>query len=130
MDLVTIPRAIAGYILILFVPGYALTWALYPTHEELAFIERIALSFVLSIVSVMISVLFADIFLGIDVTPPNIVIVIIIVTALAALMWLLQVVYAKSRLKRWIDGKLGRRPEGVLQDLKDSDSVEKFWNIR
>jgi uncharacterized membrane protein len=130
MDLVTIPGVIAGYILILFVPGYALTWALYSTREELDFIERIALSFVLSIVSVMISVLFADIFLGIDVTPPNIVIVITIVTALAALAWLLQVTYAKSRLKLWIDRKLGRKPEGIPQDRKDSESVREFWNIR
>ena len=130
MDFITIPRAVAGYILILFVPGYALTWALYPTHEELAFIERVALSFVLSIVAVMISVLFADIFLGVDVTPPNIVIIIIIVTAFAALIWLMEVVYLKSRLKIWMDRKLGRFVESNNQKQPDSESIETLWNIK
>jgi uncharacterized membrane protein len=108
MDLILIPRAIAGYILILFIPGYALTLALYPTREELPFIERLALSFVLSIVGVMISVLFADIYLGIDVTPVNIVVTTLIVTSLAALVWQVRIFYGKSRLKGWLHQRFFR----------------------
>lgn len=129
MDLVTIPRAIAGYILILFVPGYAFTWALYPTHEEMDFIERIALSFILSIVLVMLSVLFADIILGVDTTAPNIVIIVIFVTAIAVIIWGFQLLYARSRLKRWIDRIIGRKYKIFSQDQDDSESVQKFWNI-
>jgi uncharacterized membrane protein len=102
MDLLLIPRAIVGYILILFVPGYALTLALYPTREELLLIERIALSFVLSVVGVMISVLFADLYLGIDVTPVNIVVITLIVTFLAALIWQARLFQRKGGFREWL----------------------------
>ncbi|HVP24388.1 MAG TPA: DUF1616 domain-containing protein [Methanomicrobiales archaeon] len=115
MDPVTLFRTIAGYILVLFVPGYALTWALYPTGDRLRRFERIALSLVLSIVSVTTSVLFADIFLGIDVTATNILFTIAIVTALAALAWMIQAGYRGSRLRQWVDLKIFRRQAGSPQ---------------
>ena len=102
MDLILIPRAIAGYILILFIPGFAFTWALYPTRDEAPLIERIALSFVLSIVGVMISVLLADIFLGVDVTPVNIVIISLLITILAVLAWQVRLFQRKGGLRTWL----------------------------
>lgn len=102
MDLILIPRAIAGYILLLFVPGYALTWVLYPVREEAPFIERIALSSVLSVVGVMISVLFADIFLGVDVTPVNIVIVSLLITLLAAIGWKARLFQRAGGFREWL----------------------------
>lgn len=119
MDLIQLPQVIGGYILVLFIPGYAITWALYPARKDLPFLERIAFSFILSIVAVLIAVLFSDIYLGIDVTPVNILIEIILVTVLAALGWLVQVMYAKSRLKQWIDRRFVRRPEGAGEEGKD-----------
>lgn len=44
-----IPRIILGLIFILFLPGYALIAALFPSRESIDWIERIALSFGLSI---------------------------------------------------------------------------------
>jgi len=80
-------RIIIGLILILFVPGYAMTWALYPGKDDITWEFRIAISFPLSISGVMLSVLFSDIVLGIDTTPSNIVFIIISLTVLTFLFW-------------------------------------------
>ncbi len=80
-------RIIAGLILILFIPGYALTWAFFPEKEDITYSERIAYSFVLSISGVMLTVLFIDLVLGIDTTPFNIVITIIAFTLLSLVAW-------------------------------------------
>jgi uncharacterized membrane protein len=129
MDVIGIFRVILGYFLILFVPGYALTWALYPSREELDFVERIALSSVLSIVTVMVSVLFADVYLGIDLTSLNIVMVIAIVTIMAAAMWWIQALYIKRSLKNGIVRKAGRGLKDTEEDVT-SESVKHFWNIK
>ncbi len=100
MDLITIIRAIAGYFLVLLLPGYALTWALYPFRAELTLVERIALALVLSITSVMAAVLFADVYLGVDFTPQNIVVTILIITALAILIWRIRVLDAGKLRKK------------------------------
>ncbi|WOF16353.1 DUF1616 domain-containing protein [Methanoplanus sp. FWC-SCC4] len=141
MDVLGILRAIFGLILILFIPGYAITWALFPIREEREFLERIAFSFVLSIVSVILSVLFIDIILGIDTTPENIFITILLLTAIATGIWKLEISYLESSLKRRFDqkrnGKMGMEtfdislirdriePEitkGIKSDQKDSKS--------
>jgi uncharacterized membrane protein len=49
-------RAIVGFALVLFIPGYAASWALFPNHKEIDWVERIALSFGLSISLVVLSV--------------------------------------------------------------------------
>ncbi|MFC2154728.1 DUF1616 domain-containing protein, partial [Candidatus Altiarchaeota archaeon] len=37
-------QAVVGFFLVLFVPGYALTWAFFPDEKEIDFLERLALS--------------------------------------------------------------------------------------
>jgi len=80
-------RAIFGLVLVLFIPGYALTWAFYPVRKDITDSERIALSFALSISGVMLWVLFIDIVLGIDTTPINLVVAIIILSLLSLAVW-------------------------------------------
>ena len=87
MDLFSIFRVIFGYILILFVPGFAITWAIYPEKEEIPFIERIALSTILSIAGTMISILFMDVVLGVDLTPVTITVMLLLVTGVSSLVW-------------------------------------------
>ena len=129
MDITLLPRVIGGYILVVFIPGYAFSWALYPRHRDLEFVTRIILSFVLSIVSVMLSVLFADIILGVDVTPANIVIIVTLFTVLASVVWLIQLAYMKSRLKAWVDRKLRGRWVKSPEKQDDSGSVSALWDI-
>jgi uncharacterized membrane protein len=100
MNLITIFQAIAGFILIFFVPGYALSWTFYPFRDELTQINRIALSLVLSVASVMASVLFVDVYLGVDFTPINIVITILLLTALAIIAWRIRIIDAGKMRKK------------------------------
>lgn len=84
-------RAVAGLVLILFIPGYTLIWAFYPRKEDMTAKERLAFSFPLSIAGVMLAVLFLDMGLGIDTTPINIVLGIVIMVLLSLLAWRVQV---------------------------------------
>ncbi len=93
-------RTIIGMFLILFVPGYALTWAFFPKRTDKTTGERIALSLVMSISGVMFSVLFADIVLEVDTTPVNIVIIILSLTFLAILVWRMHLYIIDKELKR------------------------------
>ncbi len=97
-------RIIAGLLLILFIPGYALTWAFYPEKQDITWSERISLSFVLSIAGVMLSILFIDIVLGIDTTPLNIVITIIVLTLLSLLAWRVHLSLINTKLKQKMIG--------------------------
>lgn len=55
-------------VFVMFVPGFTLSWVFFPKREEIDDISRIGYSFVLSITSVTLSVLFVDLVLGIDIT--------------------------------------------------------------
>jgi len=92
-------RAIFGLVLILFIPGYALTWAFYPVRKDITDSERIALSFALSISGVMLWVLFIDLVLGIDTTPINLVLAIIVLTLLSLVVWKIHLNCIKLQLK-------------------------------
>jgi len=66
-------RVISGFALTLFIPGFAFTLALFPRREDISPVERLAFSFVLSISSVLIVVLFIDLALHVPTTAVNIV---------------------------------------------------------
>lgn len=85
-------RVIFGFILVLFIPGFALTWALFPHRDDLSDIERLAYTFVLSILSVMLGVLFMDVKLGLEVTPINIVLVIIFIVLFSVFGYIIQAI--------------------------------------
>jgi uncharacterized membrane protein len=73
-------RVIFGLLLILFIPGYAAIWALFPEKSQISLIERIAYSCVTSIGLTMVSILLLDLIIGVDTTPVNIVLTLILVT--------------------------------------------------
>lgn len=95
-------RIVFGFILILFIPGYALTWAFFPRKQDITTNERLALSFVLSIPGVMLSVLFIDLVLGVDTTPMNIVLTILGLTLMAAITWKVHIFAIEKNLKQQI----------------------------
>ena len=80
-------RAVIGLFLLLFIPGYTLTWALYPKKDDIPYNERIAFSFAISISLMMIFVIFMDNVLGVDITPVNIIISIIFLSILFLSIW-------------------------------------------
>lgn len=79
-------RAIIGLVLVLFLPGFAWTLLLF---RQINTIERIALSFGLSIVVVTLSILVTNRFMGIQINGLNSALIIIVVTILPLMAYYL-----------------------------------------
>ena len=88
---VPVIRGILGFILVLFIPGFAWTLVLF---RQINVIERIAFSFGLSIAMVTISILILNKLIGIKITGLNSVLIIIVITLLPI------AVYYINRLRR------------------------------
>lgn len=77
IDKVPVIRAIIGTLLVFFIPGFAWTLIFF---KDLQHIERLVLSFGLSIALVTLSILFTNIVLKIRITGLNSLLTIIIIT--------------------------------------------------
>ncbi len=77
LERVPIIRALLGFILVFFLPGFAWTLVFF---KQINIIERVALSLGLSIAVVTISLLFLNKIVGLRITGFNSVLVIIVVT--------------------------------------------------
>jgi uncharacterized membrane protein len=80
-------RIIFGFLLVLFIPGCAISFVFYPRIADIPTITRIVLSCVISIGSTLCTILFLDIFLGINTTAVNCSIAILSLSALACIFW-------------------------------------------
>ena len=89
-------RAILGFILVFFLPGFAWTLVFF---RQIKVLERIPLSFALSIVVVTLSLLFVTRLSGIRITGLNSVLVIIVITIVPVVFYY---------LKRLIRGRSSR----------------------
>jgi uncharacterized membrane protein len=96
-------RAVFGFILLLFVPGFTISLLFFPRIPDLRFIERLVYSTVLSIGSVIAIVLFMDVFLGVNTTASNITLFILAFSALALIVWLSERWYTTSSFKLCLD---------------------------
>jgi len=85
MAVLELISAVLGFIYVLFIPGFALTWALFPKRGELDDIERLALSVGLSIGLTTLSVMFAA-YVGIPLDALNNFLVILLVTLIFTLV--------------------------------------------
>jgi len=90
-------RAVVGFILVFFVPGFVWTLVFF---RQINIIERIALSFGLSIAVVTLSIFLLNILIGIRITGFNSVLVIIAVTIIPVVFYY---------LNRLIRGRLSRK---------------------
>lgn len=63
-------RIFLGFIYLLFLPGFVWTWALWPKNNFITFLERILLSFLLSIAAAPLCVLLVS-KAGVEITPMN-----------------------------------------------------------
>ncbi len=80
-------RALLGFILVFFLPGFAWTLVFF---KQINIIERIALSFGLSIAVVTLSILTLNVLLGIRITGLNSVLIIIVVTIIPVVFYYLK----------------------------------------
>ncbi len=84
---VPIIRAILGFIIVFFVPGFAWTLVFF---KQINVIERIVLSFGLSIAVVTLSLLFMNKLIGIKITGFNSILVIIVITIIPLSLYYLK----------------------------------------
>jgi uncharacterized membrane protein len=88
-------RAILGFILVFFVPGFAWTLVFF---SRLKIIERIALSFGLSIALVTISIIVLSVLLGIRITGANSLLIIIVITVIALVIYSLKRLMTRRKI--------------------------------
>lgn len=81
MDIISLLRMVFGSIFVLFIPGFAWSFAFFK-KEEIDVIERIALSFGLSIALVPLSVFYLNYLFHIKITAVNSFLVIIVLTVI------------------------------------------------
>ena len=92
-------RIIFGLLFLLVVPGYALMLALFP-RKELDFMERIGFACAMSIVADLLTTLFIDLVLHIPTTAVNIIVALLSLTALALIIWEVEILIIMILEKR------------------------------
>ncbi len=80
-------RAVLGFILVFFLPGFAWTLVFF---KQVNIIERIALSFGLSIAVVTLSILILNVLIGIRITGLHSLLLIIIITIIPLTLYYLK----------------------------------------
>lgn len=103
-DIVEIIRLIFGSVFVLFLPGFAWSFVFF-AKEEIDWIERIALSFGLSIALVPLAVFWLNYFLGIKISLLNVSVVILTLTGAAAVAYRLTGKYTLKNILARIKGR-------------------------
>jgi uncharacterized membrane protein len=85
--MLSIIQAIIGLPLVLFIPGYALSYAFFPKKKDLDLMERIALSFGLSFALIPLAVFFLNKFLKIPITVYSSFSIIVAITIIGIIVW-------------------------------------------
>lgn len=80
-------QAIIGLPLVLFIPGYAISYAFFPKKKDLNFMERIVLSFGLSFALIPLAVFFLNKFLKIPITVYSSFSIIVAITLIGVIVW-------------------------------------------
>jgi uncharacterized membrane protein len=89
-------RAILGFILVFFLPGFVWTLIFF---RQLNVLERIVFSFGLSIAIVTLSILLANVVFGMRISGFNSVLVIIVITILPVAIYYLKRLVKRSKKK-------------------------------
>ncbi len=91
VESLSVIRGILGFILMFFIPGFAWTLVFF---RQVNVLERIALSFGLSIAVVTLSILILNKLIGIRITGLNSVLIILVITIVPV------IIYYLNRLRR------------------------------
>lgn len=87
LERLSVIRALLGFILVFFLPGFAWTLVFF---KQIKVVERIALSFGLSIVVVTLSILASNVLLGVSITGFNSLLIIVVITIIPILFYYLR----------------------------------------
>lgn len=85
MGIIEIIRALIGFILVLFLPGYAWSLVIFD-KKEIDLIERIALSFGISIAIVPTTIFFLNKYGKVKISETNILLILILLIVIPALI--------------------------------------------
>ena len=85
--MIAIIQAIIGLPLVLFIPGYALSYAFFPKKKDLDLMERIVLSFGLSFALIPLVVFFMNKFLKIPITVYSSFSIIVAISLIGVIVW-------------------------------------------
>ena len=85
--MLSVIQAIIGLPLVLFIPGYAISYAFFPKKKDLDLMERIALSFGLSFALIPLAVFFLNKFLKIPITVYSSFSIIVALTLIGVILW-------------------------------------------
>jgi hypothetical protein len=100
MNIVTILmdglKIIVGSLILVFVPGLAITLVFYPRFTDMKPLERLAGATILGMGLVVSSVLFMDIVLGVDSTFENIALGLGLFSTILFVVWFCEMVYLSS----------------------------------
>ena len=111
LDSLSIIRAILGFTLMFFLPGFAWTLVFF-NGKQINPVERAALSFGLSIAIVTLSILVLNRLFGVSITGFNAVLIILVITIIPVVIYYLKKRHVKSRIKRYY--------VYVLRSIKDA----------
>jgi uncharacterized membrane protein len=73
-------KIILGSVFILFLPGFSLSYALFPKKDEIDWIERLALSFGLSIAVIPLLVFYSNFIFGIKINLVTVSLIVVLTT--------------------------------------------------
>ena len=93
-------RIILGAIVVLFIPGYAMTFALFK-EREIDKIERITLSFALSIALVPLVLFYLNQGLGIRINLINLIVIILFIVIFSLTVWAVRTNKLKINFKNY-----------------------------
>ena len=85
--MLSVIQVIIGLPLVLFIPGYALSYAFFPKKKDLELMERIALSFGLSFALIPLAVFFLNKFLKIPITVYSSFSIVVAITLIGIIVW-------------------------------------------
>ena len=90
----SIVRAILGFVIVFFVPGFAWTLVFF---NRINIMERIALSFGLSIAAVTLSIMALNVLFGMRITGTNALLTIAVITIIALVLYALKKFRARKK---------------------------------
>jgi hypothetical protein len=93
-------RVILGFLLLLFIPGFALSLVIFPRLTYMSIFDRLVYSAVLSITSDIALVLFMGVVPGLEPTLENLTLVVCVFSAGVLMFWLCERWYLNRRLKK------------------------------
>ncbi|MFC2002692.1 DUF1616 domain-containing protein [Chloroflexota bacterium] len=96
LDSVPVIRGIVGFALVFFLPGFAWTLIFFG-GRQINMLERLVLSIGLSIATVTLSILAANVLFGVSITGTNSVLVILVITAIPTAWYYLKRIIGRRR---------------------------------